>query len=116
MAKKKSAELGKIYSVEELNDYFAKHDLHCDISNVMAEDGTFPFGEQVVDISIEWGDWKHEHGYCKQLMKEIGYVEISDKVTEEDGSDCYSAIHRFVHKDLWDFIQKCKKHGNGKDN
>lgn len=48
----------------------------------------------VVDIS--WGDWKHEHLWARSLMSYLGYVEIGSKVTEEDGSDCYSAEHYFI--------------------
>ena len=50
----------------------------------------------VLAVHIEWGDWKHEHLWARTLMGYIGYHEISDKVTEEDGSDCYSATHYFI--------------------
>ena len=49
----------------------------------------------VVVVDIRWGDWKHHHLRCKWLMQEIGYEEVSSFVTEEDGSDCYSATHYF---------------------
>ena len=29
-------------------------------------------------------------------MEFLGYKEIGNKVTEEDGSDCYSAEHYFL--------------------
>ena len=48
-----------------------------------------------VAVTIEWGDWKHDHFWCADLMGYIGYEETKSKVTEEDGSDCYSAIHYF---------------------
>ena len=51
--------------------------------------------EEEVSILIEWGDWKHEHGYLRYLMTQEGYKEIDENVTEEDGSDCYSAIYTF---------------------
>ena len=47
-------------------------------------------------VSISWGDWKHEHLWARDLMSYLGYVEIGNKVTEEDGSDCYSAEHYFI--------------------
>ena len=47
-------------------------------------------------VCIEWGDWKHEHLWARDLMSYLGYVEIGSRVTEEDGSDCYSAEHYFV--------------------
>lgn len=53
-------------------------------------------GLPVVHASIHWGDWKHDHLWCKKLMEYIGYVEIGCNVTEENGSDCYSAIHNFM--------------------
>ena len=68
------------------------------ISNRLREVDMFPDVEchnGVVTIFIEWGDWKHEHGYLRYLMKQEGYEEINQIVTEEDGSDCYSAIHTF---------------------
>lgn len=49
-----------------------------------------------IAVSIEWGDWKHEHLWARDLMSYLGYVEIGSRVTEEDGSDCYSAEHYFL--------------------
>lgn len=46
-----------------------------------------------ISVEIEWGDWKHEHAYCDHLMKELGYICTDEHITEENGSDCYSAIH-----------------------
>jgi len=46
-------------------------------------------------INIEWGDWKHDHGYMDYLMHENGYVKFNEEYTEEDGSDCYSSIHYY---------------------
>ena len=50
----------------------------------------------VLAVHIEWGDWKHEHLWARDLMQYIGYHEIGNEVTAEDGSDCYSATHYFV--------------------
>ena len=50
----------------------------------------------MVTVSIEWGDWKHEHGWCRDLMGYLGYEEVSCEVAEENGSDCYSADHKFL--------------------
>lgn len=49
-----------------------------------------------VEVYIDWGDWKHDHGWCKDLMGYIDYEEIDEQVTEEDGSDCYSSVHKFA--------------------
>ena len=49
-----------------------------------------------VDISISWGDWKHSHGRLDYLMKQMGYIDDGQEVTEEDGSDTYSAMHFYL--------------------
>ena len=51
--------------------------------------------EGQVLVSISWGDWKHEHGWCRSLMGYLGYTEDDVIVTEDNGSDCYSAEHYF---------------------
>ncbi len=48
-----------------------------------------------ISISIDRGDWKHEHGRLDSFMKAIGYKLQDEVVTEEDGSDNYSSIHTF---------------------
>lgn len=53
----------------------------------------------VFDITVECGDWKHSHGYLRTIMESAGYVQTQERhiyVAELEGSDCYSAIHRFV--------------------
>lgn len=50
-----------------------------------------------IAVSIEWGDWKHAHLWCGDAMRYIGYLPLNSEVTEEDGSDCYSAIHYFQY-------------------
>lgn len=60
---------------------------------------------EVFVTEIQWGDWKHEHAYCdfliKEFAKENGYeTRCSVEVTEEDGSDCYSAIHQYRFKEV----------------
>ena len=55
----------------------------------------------LISWSIEWGDWKHQH-LCsewtmEEVLKSMGFKNnqfvFKTNVTEEDGSDCYSAIH-----------------------
>ena len=51
----------------------------------------------MVGVEIAWGDWKHEHLRLAHLVKEA-FPELknhTEVVTEDDGSDCYSALHRF---------------------
>ena len=55
----------------------------------------------VYDIQVDWGDWKH-HLRLTYLMELIGYKQTRNDVTESDGSDCYSSIHRFV----WEKVYK----------
>lgn len=54
------------------------------------------FDLPVMVVDISWGDWKHDHLWAKSLMSYLGYREIGNKVTEEDGSDTYSAEHYFI--------------------
>ena len=54
-----------------------------------------PDGKAVI-VSVEWGDWKHTHAYLDTLMKRLGYTKYHEAVTEENGSDCYSADHYFT--------------------
>lgn len=55
----------------------------------------------VVAVELSWGDWKHDHARLVYLVSEdkskelSGLKGITGEVTESDGSDCYSAIHRF---------------------
>ena len=55
--------------------------------------------ECINDFSIEiiWGDWKHAHLRADYLMEQFGFKAVSENVTEEDGSDCYSAIHVYEY-------------------
>ena len=52
----------------------------------------------ILSFEIFWGDWKHAHKWfdhkVRQFLTSEGYdVQIVEVVTQEDGSDCYSAIH-----------------------
>jgi hypothetical protein len=49
-----------------------------------------------VNIEIIDGDWKHDHGRCEYLMSKAGYIHQETIIIEEDGSDSYSAIHRYT--------------------
>jgi hypothetical protein len=69
-------------------DYLGNNGLHCD---VYTED------DEIV-VSITWGDWKHDHGWADNLMSYIGYLCVDEQVTEENGSDTYSADHYYMKK------------------
>lgn len=49
----------------------------------------------IVNVLIN-GDWKHEHGWGDVLMGYLGYKKVNEEVTEENGSDWYGSIHRYV--------------------
>lgn len=42
------------------------------------------------------GDWKHFHIWLRILMEYLGYKQIAENVTEEDGSDWYGSEHYFL--------------------
>lgn len=76
-----------------------EEDLHTMVTKILkkgklhGEVDIYPNGE--VSVLIEWGDWKHDHAYLRYQMQQNGFTETDENVTEEDGSDCYSAIHTF---------------------
>ena len=50
----------------------------------------------VIEITVEDGDWKHDHIRLKNLMAKNGYFYFGCKEFGEDtGGDWYSAIHKF---------------------
>jgi len=59
----------------------------------------------IFDIEV-CGDWRHSHLRLKYLMEQIGYVLTSKKVTEEDGSDWYTAIHRYAKKEIVELFKQ----------
>lgn len=47
-----------------------------------------------VEITIEWGDWKHDHLRADWLLEQkLHLVRYNERRTESDGGDCYSSIH-----------------------
>lgn len=63
-------------------------------NELFAED-VYTNGEGYTAVTINWGDWKHEHGWCDVLMEYLSYKKVAESVTEENGSDCYSSIHYY---------------------
>ena len=72
-------------TTQELYQHLQSKGLYYDIHET--EDGFI--------ISVEWGDWKHDHILCDELMKEKGWELDSECVSDEDGSDCYSSTHTY---------------------
>ena len=50
----------------------------------------------VVCVEINWGDWKHDHLRADWILEELGWNLFKTEITDEDGSDCYSAIRYYV--------------------
>ena len=72
----------------------------CLMDNYVGYDGVWSVdkkGVKLIAVQISWGDWKHEHGRCDYLLRrDFGLFKMKEKVTEEDGSDCYSSIHYYL--------------------
>ena len=74
------------------------------VENILRENEVYSYEldfdlnlENVVHIEVEWGDWKHDHLRLKWIMEKYSFRYIGEEVTEEDGSDCYSAIHTYIY-------------------
>lgn len=51
----------------------------------------------VLDITIENGDWKHEHLRMDSvIISALNPNKVSSVTIGESDSDCYSAIHTYV--------------------
>ena len=51
---------------------------------------------KMIAVEITRGDWKHDHLRMDYFMQRTYDIRsIITQTTEEDGSDCYSAIHYY---------------------
>ena len=82
--------------VQEIQEYLNENEIFGEVAE---------WNNQLI-ISIEWGDWKKGHLWCKVLMGYIGFTEFASKVTDENGSDTYSAIHYFQKTSNYDYYRK----------
>ena len=80
---------------QEYFDEILKIEEYLKEKGIPAETFVYPNDFNMVDVNIEWGDWKHEHMYCDVLMKELGWELDSECVSDEDGSDCYCSTHTY---------------------
>ena len=61
----------------------------------------WPSEDDTICVDISWGDWKHDHLrldlVANNFFKEKGYdiLNMDTEVTDEDGSDTYSATHSY---------------------
>ena len=75
---------------DEIERYLKRNDMHPDSITGLDEEG------RLVEIEITDGDWRHDHGRLRHLMTLVGYVRQDIEVTQEDGSDCFSAVHTYA--------------------
>lgn len=73
-------------NVNELQKYLNDNDIPCIV-------WWFSGYETKGFVDIIWGDWKHSHLRAKHLLDKAGWTVTKTIVTEENGSDCYSARH-----------------------
>ena len=64
-------------------------------NGVYAEVYQHPQIDIVTVVEIEWGDWKHDHWRADMVVEELGGCVMNVITTEDDGSDCYSAVHYY---------------------
>ena len=62
----------------------------------LSVDAIYQIEENEILVCISWGDWKYQHLACEQVMKRLGYIQVQEVITEDNGSDCYSAEHTFI--------------------
>lgn len=73
---------------EYLNELFEKNELHYDY-NITSD--------KTCDVTIYWGDWKHDHLCLDNIMRLWGFELTEEETLETDGSDAYSSIHTFEY-------------------
>lgn len=83
---------------QEYFDEILKIDNYLLDKGIVCETFVYPNDFNMVDVNIEWGDWKHDHKYCDKLMAELGWVLDSEGVSDEDETDCYSSTHTYKRK------------------
>lgn len=88
--RKYDEEMSKL--VDKVRDYLNENKLYT--YDIRYADMDAPLRNCVV-VEIVWGDWKHDHARCDWLVKQVGGTPEYTEVTNEDGSDCYSAIHAY---------------------
>ena len=78
--------------IKKINEFFAENKFY------ETADATFDpnLNSDVVIVSINWGDWKHEHLRANYLMGLLGYTCYYEDETETNGTDAYSADHFYA--------------------
>lgn len=75
---------------DKIERYLKRNCMYPDSITGLDEEG------RLVEIEITDGDWRHDHGRLRHLMALVGYVRQDIEVTQEDGSDCFSAVHTYA--------------------
>lgn len=87
-----------------LKDDFKITDFRADLQQFLTDNDCHRTVDETTDgrlvISINWGDWKHDHMQVDALVDEFFnnkglVVKTQKETTEEDGSDTYSAEHYY---------------------
>lgn len=78
-------------AIDKVNKAFSKNQ-----SSYSAE--IIDTNSKLVQIDIEGGDWKHDHGFADYTMSINGFKKVTEQTTSEDGSDWYGAIHYYIFK------------------
>jgi hypothetical protein len=97
-------------AVAHIKDDYNIGDYRKELQQYLKSEGFDYFVDETFDgrlcIEIHWGDWKHEHRRADYLVRQFFMdkglgVHVDEQVTEEDGSDCYSAEHYYSINDLY---------------
>jgi hypothetical protein len=97
-------------AIAHINDDYNICDYREELQQYLKANGFDYFVDETFDdrlcIEIHRGDWKHEHRRADYLVrhffmdKGLG-ISVDEQVTDEDGSDCYSAEHYYSINDLY---------------
>ena len=53
-----------------------------------------------IEVRVERGDWKHDHGHLDYIMEKNGYMKLGEHHFGEDtGDDSYSSTHVYLQKE-----------------
>lgn len=74
--------------VNKIEKNLHSHGLVCEVFS-------YPNDFDMIDVNVEWGDWKHSHEYCDYIMKQKGWELESESIYDEDDSDCYCSTHTY---------------------
>lgn len=75
-----------------------------EIEGYLNANGIYPdniyTSDDMIDITICDGDWKHDHGRCRYLMEKAGYVRESLNIIDGGDDDCFSAVHIYTKSEI----------------